>query len=203
MGESATRGGRDDPNNLESLLDEMRAAAESSDGPVTVGELLDQIGRRSFGPLLVLPALIAFTPLGGIPLLPSLMAMMVVVISAQMLVGMEHFWMPKVVLRRSVEPDRLCKSSDFLRRPASVADKMIRPRLTRLTKEPFVHLAALICILVAFTVPPLEIVPFAGTVSWIAIGLFGLALIAHDGLLALTAFAFALGAGWTVYQTVL
>lgn len=190
-------------DNLEALLEEMRRAGEESDGHVSAGALLDRIGRRSFGPLLVLPALIAFTPLGGIPVLPSVMAAMVVVVAGQLLFNMDRFWLPEVVLRRTVEARKLCKSADYLRRPAAWIDKLIRPRLTWLTKEPFVHIAAFLCILVAFTVPPLEAVPFAGTVSWIAIGIFGLALIAHDGLLALVAFAFAIGAGWVVYQTVL
>lgn len=203
MGESATNADRDRLANLETLLAETRRAAESSDGKVTVGELLDRIGRRSFGPLLLLPALIAFTPLGGIPVLPTVMATMVIIIAAQLVVGLEHFWLPEAFLRRSFEAKKLCTSADYLQRPARWVDRMIRPRLTRLTKEPFVHLAAVICILVALTVPPLEVVPFAGTVAWIAIGLFGLALIAHDGLLALIAFAFSLGAGWVVYHTLL
>lgn len=204
MGESAIPTGRDEgPDNLQALLKAIRRAGEESDGAVTAGDVLDRIGRRSFGPLLMLPALIAFTPLGGIPVLPSVMAAMVIVIAGQLLMNMDHFWLPQAVLRRSIEPGKLCKSVDYLRRPAGWVDKLLRPRLTWLTKEPFVHLAAFCCILVAGTVPPLEVVPFAGTVSWAAIGIFGLALIAHDGVLALVAFTFAIGSGWVVYQTVM
>lgn len=202
MGESATPTGSDNgPDNLRALIEEIRRAGEESDGQVTVGDLLDRIGRRSFGPLLVLPALIAFTPLGGIPVLPSVMAVMVIVVAGQLLLNMDHFWLPQVVLRRSIEAEQLCKSVDFLRRPSGWVDRLLRPRLIWLTQEPFIRLAALFCILVACTVPPLEVVPFAGTVSWAAIGIFGLALIAHDGVLALAAFAFAIGSGWVVYLT--
>lgn len=52
-------------SNLESLLDDTEGAAKRADGDVTVGQIMDSIGRRSFGPLLMLPALIAFTPLGA------------------------------------------------------------------------------------------------------------------------------------------
>ena len=190
-------------DNLETLLDEITEAAEASEGRLTVGELLDRIGHRSFGPLLLLPALIAFTPLGAIPTLPSVMAMMVVIIAVQLLIGLDHFWLPRVLLRRSIAPQRLEKSVKWLRPTAHFIDRLIRPRLTWLTHEPFVHVAALLCILVALTVPPLEIVPFAGTFSWAAIGIFGLALIAHDGVLALLAFGFSIGAAWVVYQTLL
>ena len=190
-------------DNLETLLDEITEAAEASEGRLTVGELLDRIGHRSFGPLLLLPALIAFTPLGAIPTLPSVMAMMVVIIAVQLLIGLDHFWLPRVLLRRSIAPQRLEKSVKWLRPTAHFIDRLIRPRLTWLTHEPFVHVAAFLCILVALTVPPLEIVPFAGTFSWAAIGIFGLALIAHDGVLALLAFGFSIGAAWVVYQTLL
>ncbi|WP_340119908.1 exopolysaccharide biosynthesis protein [Pelagibius sp. 7325] len=190
-------------DDLESLLEEIGDTADAADRQVTVGDLLDRIGTRSFGAFLLLPALIAFTPLGGIPGLPTAMAAVVIVIAGQLVIGLDHFWLPDMILRRSVKPDKLRKSADVLQRPARWADKLIRPRLTGLTREPFVHLAAFACILLALTVPPLEIVPFAGSVSWAAIGIFGLALIARDGLLSLIALGFSLGAGWVVYRTLL
>ena len=190
-------------NNLESLLDDTEGAAKRAGGEVTVGQVMDSIGRRSFGPLLMLPALIAFTPLGGVPLLPTALATIVVLIAAQMLIGMDHVWLPQAVQRRGVGADKLAKSVDWLRPAARVIDKLIRPRLDHLMQPPFVQAAAFVCLLVALTVPPLEIIPFGGTVSWVAIGLFGLALIAHDGLLVIVAFAFSLGAAWTVWTTLL
>ena len=204
MGEISPRpDGARSLDNLESLLEEVGDAADAADRQVTVGDLLDRIGTRSFGALLLLPALIAFTPLGGIPGLPTAMAAVVIVIAGQLVIGLDHFWLPDVILRRSVKPQKLRRSADVLRRPAGWADKLIRRRLTRLTREPFVHLAAFLCILLALTVPPLEIVPFAGSLSWAAIGIFGLALIARDGLLSLIALGFSLGAGWVVYRTLL
>lgn len=201
--ESRKAADSEQPANLEALLDEVARAAEGETGDVSLGVILDRIGRRSFGPLLLLPALIAFTPLGGIPVLPTVMAVAVILIAGQLVVGLDHFWLPQVLQRRAAEPQKVCKSTQKLRPAARFVDRLIRPRLTWLTREPFVHVAAFLCILVALTVPPLEIVPFAGSVAWGAIGLFGLALIAHDGLLALIAFAFSLGAGWTGYTTVL
>lgn len=190
-------------SNLESLLDDSEEAARRAGGEVTVGQIMDSIGRRSFGPLLMLPALIAFTPLGGVPLLPTALATIAVLIAAQMLIGMDHVWLPQAVQRRGVDAGKLGKSVAWLRPAARVIDKLIRPRLDHLTQPPFVQAAAFVCVLVALTVPPLEIIPFGGTVSWAAIGLFGLALIAHDGLLVIVAFAFSLGAAWTVWTTLL
>ena len=73
-------------------------------------------------------------------------------------------------------------------------DKVIRPRLTFLTDRPYSYVIALVCILIALTVPPLEFVPFIDMPLWGAMVAFSLALVAHDGLLAIVAFVLT-GAG--------
>jgi hypothetical protein len=193
---------RTGPSNLEGTLDELEKASDGS-GSVSIGEILDTIGQRSFGPFLLVLALIAFTPLGGIPGLPTALAFMVIVIAGQLLFNMKQFWLPNSILRRSIERQRLRNSIGYIRPVARIVDKVIRPRLSWLTKEPFVHVAAGLCILVALTVPPLEVVPFAGAVSWAAIAALGLALIAHDGVLALIALGFTIGAAYAVFTTLL
>jgi hypothetical protein len=191
-----------EPNNLEGMLDELERASEGS-GPVSVGELLDAVGRRSFGALLLVPALVGLTPLGGIPGLPTALAVVVIVVAGQLVFGMKRFWLPNIILRRSIERQRLRNSIGYLRPVARVVDKVIRPRLASLTREPFVHGAAGLCVLVALSIPPLEVVPFADTVPWAAIAAFGLALIAHDGILALIALGFSIGAAYVVFTTLL
>jgi hypothetical protein len=50
------------------------------------------------------------------------------------------------------------------------------------------------------TVPPLELVPFIDMPLWAALAAFALALVAHDGLLAIAAFVLTvLGAGLIGY----
>src|SRR5690606_36946996 len=56
------------------------------------------------------------------------------------------------------------------------------------------RIAAAICILLALTVPPLELVPFATTAPMGAIAAFGLALFVRDGLLMIIAAALSGGA---------
>lgn len=191
-----------EPDNLEVTIDQLDKAGDGS-GPVSVGELLQTVGQRSFGPFLLVLALIAFTPLGGIPGLPTALAIVVILIAGQLLFGSKQFWLPGIILRRSIERRRLRTSIRYVRPVARGVDKVIRPRLAWLTREPFVHLAAGLCILVALTVPPLEVVPFAGSASWAAIGAFGLALIAHDGILALIALGFTVGTAYFVVTTLL
>jgi hypothetical protein len=66
-----------------------------------------------------------------------------------------------------------------------------------------VHVAAGLCVLVALTIPPLEVVPFAGAVPWVAIAAFGLALIVNDGILAMIALGFSIGAPYVVFTALL
>lgn len=54
------------------------------------------IGRRSFGPLLLMAGLIILAPVvGDIPGVPSIMGVFIVLVSVQLLIGQEHFWLPK------------------------------------------------------------------------------------------------------------
>jgi hypothetical protein len=188
------------PHNLDELLDEI-LAADPDAGKISAGELLEAVGKRSFAPLLLLLALLAFTPVGGVPGVPTALAAIVMVTAGQILFGRRRFWLPKFVLRRGIDSGGLRKTIGWLRPFARWVDRLIKPRLVWLLQGAFLRVAALGCIVTAMTIPPLEIIPFAGTVSWAAIGIFGLAIIAEDGALALVALGFSIGAGLVVAFT--
>ena len=48
----------------------------------------------------------------------------------------------------------------------------------------------MLCIIIAISMPAMEVVPFVANAAGAALTAFGLSLIAHDGLLALIAFVF-------------
>ena len=86
---------------------------------VTLGALIDEIGTRSFGPLLLLAGLVTVMPIvGDIPGVPTVMALLVLLVAGQLLLGREHFWLPRWVLDRRVRRDRLVRALGWLRRPA-------------------------------------------------------------------------------------
>jgi hypothetical protein len=176
---------------LEELLEALGQAGEDHD-EVTVADIHETVGIRSFGPLLLATGLIGLTPLGGIPVLPTVLAAIVIVIAGQLLLGWQRFWLPGFIRRRSVNKERFRKALRFVSPLARGIDKLLRPRLAWLTTRPFTRLIAVTCILIALLMPPLELVPFAGAIPAGAITLFGLGLIARDG--ALVVLAFALGA---------
>lgn len=178
---------------LEDVVDRIESLAEDQQD-VSVADIQKEIGRRSFGPLLVVFGVMVLTPLGGIPGVPSLFGVIVLLISGQVLLGQDHFWLPGALTRRSVKADRLRKSAGKARPVARWVDALLRPRLVGLTQGPAGYGIAVACVILACTLPFLEIVPLGAIVPAVAITAFGLALIAQDGAFALLGYAAAVAA---------
>lgn len=172
---------------LGELLDQLRAAVEADGAEVSVGELMEAVGRRSFAPVLLLVGLLLVSPLSGIPSFPTLMALLVSLVSVQMLLGRRHFWLPRWLLRRRVDGRRLLRLLTWLDRPARSTDRMLRPRLLPLVRERIARLMAALCLLLGLALPVTELVPFSASTAGVAFLAFGLSLVTFDGALALAA----------------
>ncbi|QZH74277.1 MAG: exopolysaccharide biosynthesis protein [Erythrobacter sp.] len=174
------------PHSVCDILNTLRSLADRQDR-VSIGNVLDAIGHRSYGPALMLPALVEISPLGGIPGLPTFLALIVAITAAQLLWGKDHLWLPQFVQRRSVSGRKLHKAADKLDGLARHLDKWFHGRMPRFVKQPWPRIAAGIVLLLCLTVPPLEFVPFASSAPMAAILAIGLALLVRDGLLLLLA----------------
>ena len=120
---------------LEQLLDRIDEAGNGEEA-VSLDMLMGTIGKRSFGPVLLLIGLILVSPLSGIPTLPSTMGVAVFLIALQMLVRRKHIWLPGWILRRQIGQSKLAKASQWLRRPARFVDRLIKERLSVLVDGP-------------------------------------------------------------------
>lgn len=174
------------------MLDRLEQSAAGAE-TVTIDAMLDSVGRRSFGPLMLVPGLIAMSPLSGIPTLPSILGVVVVLIAGQMLIGKKHFWLPQKALKRKVPRETFLRGLRAMRPVGRFIDRLIGPRLTFLTKGAGSIAVALVCLVIGATMPPLEIIPFLATTAGAALTLFSLSLIANDGLLALIGFTAVVG----------
>jgi hypothetical protein len=170
------------PENLSGLLGQLAELGGTKS--ISVRELLDALGRRSFAPLLLIVSLLGFTPFGVIPGVPTTLAAFVVLIAGQIAIGSTRVWLPGFMLDWCIDGGRLNKAATVLRPFARVVDVVIRPRFAALTEPPFAQLLGAACVLIAFTVPPLEFIPLIDIPLWAALVAFSLALFAHDGLLA-------------------
>jgi hypothetical protein len=174
-------------HNLQQLLAHMRRGPRGHDR-VSVSDLMQAVGSRSFGPLLLVAGLVTLSPVGDVPGVPTIMAAFVFLVAGQLLLGRESFWLPRWLLRRSVARKKFNKAIDWMRRPATWVDRLLRPRLVRLTRGEGRYAIAATCVAIALAMPPMELVPFTASVAGLALTAFGLALIAEDGLFALASF---------------
>lgn len=177
----------DEPHSVGDVLDKLNELADQGDGEV--GGAVEALGSRSYGPLLLIPALIDISPVGGIPGLPTILALVIAICAVQMVIGRKHVWLPGFLARRTVSAHRVRKVADKSRGVARFLDRWFHDRLPALTKGPFVRATGVIVVLLCCTVPPLEILPFATTAPMAAIAAFGLAMMVRDGALMLAAFA--------------
>lgn len=175
-----------EPETVSGILDRIAEAAERD--PVSVGDVLEALGRRSFGPVLLVAGLVILVPLlGDIPGVPTLMAVVVLLCAGQLLAGRRSFWLPRALLARTVSREAAQGSLARLRRPARWLDRLARPRLAPVTSGGGVYAIAALCIAIALATPVMELVPFSANGAGLALTAFGLALIGRDGALALAA----------------
>lgn len=188
------------PTSIEEVLNSIEKTADDRER-VSLGMILETLGGRSFGPVLLVAGLIILAPLiGDIPGVPTIMAIVVMLTAFQLLTRRECFWMPQWMLKRSVEKDKLCKGLRWLRPVARFLDRFTKPRLMPITRDAGNNLIAIICILIAAVIPLMEMVPFSANIAGLSLTIFGLSLTARDGLLALIAIGFTfIASGLAIY----
>ena len=179
-----------EPHSMGDVLGELDALAANHD-EVRVADVLDDFGARSFGPFIMIPAVLEITPVGGIPGVPTVLALFIALIAVQLLIGRDHVWMPQFVQRRAVGSKKLHKAVGKLKGMANFLDRHSKGRLEGLTKGTAIKLVAAVIIALCCTVPPLEFLPFASTIPMLAIAVLGLALTVRDGALLLGSLLFA------------
>jgi hypothetical protein len=178
-----------EPENVEGALGELDELATKG-GKVRIAEVLDDFGKRSFGPFIMLPALIEITPVGGIPGIPTFLAVIISLVAVQLLFGRDHVWMPQFIQNRAVKSKKLHKAVSKLH----WLDGHTRDRFEFLIRGVWIKLAAITVLLLCLTVPPLEFIPFASSAPMLAIAAIGLALIVRDGLIMILALVLAIAA---------
>lgn len=184
-------GNHREPADIEELL-ELIEAGSAEQAHVTIGEMMDSVGRRTFGPVVLLVGLILVTPLSGVPGMPTLMGLLTLLTLGQLLLGRKYFWLPGWLVARRIPRKKLVQGLEMLRPAARRIDRLIRPRCSPLVRGPGLYVMALACMAIAVVMPATEIVPFSASIAGLALMTFGLSMISKDGLLALFAWGIAL-----------
>lgn len=186
-------------DSIRDVVDGVKEIAERED-EVSIDDLLDEFGDRSFAPLMLILALIGITPVGAIPTVPTILGLCIAMIAAQMAWGREHVWLPGFVTKRGVSSERLTKGKDKLDKLAKVLDSIAKGRLKSLASGPARRVVAALIVVLCLALPVLELVPFAAAAPFLAIAILSLAMMVRDGLVMLIGGAVAVAAlGYGVY----
>ena len=184
--------------NLRTLLQSV--CSETDGDTVTVGDLLNAVGRRSYGPVILLLGFIAISPLTIIPGANVLMALITLIFAVQMSLGRHYPWIPRGALEFSFPRKYLISGVAMADKYVAQIDRFLKPRLTFLTRPPFVQLVALACVGAALVTLPLSFVPLGPVIPSLAILLFGLAITARDGFVIVLAGASLAGACYVLLR---
>ena len=153
-------------------------------------DLLDGLGRRAFGMLLFVAALPAFIP---IPVGGAVIGPLVVLIAAQLLVGLRKPWLPGFIAERAPRRQALARFERIVDPWLRRLERLVRPRMPavldhRLGTACTGLLLLLLGLLLALPIPLTNYL-FGGIIL-----LFALALLERDGALMLVAWGIGLAA---------
>lgn len=184
-----------DPHPLIALLQELETLADQ--GPtVRVGSVMTATGHYSHDIALLVPAMILVSPLSVIFGLPTLTALVMLLICVQALAGRRHLWLPRVLRNRQIGSDRFRAAMRWLHRPVGWVVRHQRPRVTVLISRPG-RIAGWLCALaICLIIPLLEFLPMVTSVACLAISLLALGQVLRDGAYALAGYAMIAAALW-------
>lgn len=178
------------PGNLTTLLDKIeRKALSGGNSSMSVGEVMDTIGRRAYGPLLLIIGVMSVSPLALIPGSTWIFALLTLLVAAQMALNLKHPWLPASALRLSFPQKKIVGALKKVRPWTAGIDRIVKPRLEFLAGEPWIILVALLAIAAALVTFPLSLIPFAPAIPGATVILVGLGVTARDGVVL--AFAMA------------
>ncbi|NNL72126.1 MAG: exopolysaccharide biosynthesis protein, partial [Silicimonas sp.] len=143
---------------LGELSDSLQKKADSTE-EVSVGDLMEVAGHRGTALFILIPALIGASPVGMIPVVPTLMAVIVAFFAVQIAMGRDQMWLPDVLKNRAVDDDRFKSAVEKIEPILRRLDGWFGQRLEWLTGEVSLRLAAGIVVALSLTVPPLELLP--------------------------------------------
>lgn len=157
----------------------VRDLATQVEGSVTVEQIRDALGDRSFATLLLFFALLNMLPLP--PGSTLILGLPLVLVSLQMVAGRNTVWLPKFLLSKSLKADQFQRLSQKLLPRLQWFEELVRPRYWPFSSvklaERMIGIAALV-LAILVTLP----IPFGNWFPALACALLGFALSERDGV---------------------
>lgn len=164
------------PRKISLILEKL---AREADGSITIEQIRQAFGDRSFATLLVLFACFNLLPLP--PGSTLIFGPPMLLLAAQMVTGRRTVWLPRFLLEKSVSAERFRDLSERFTPKIRWLERFIRPRFWPF---PQYHgdraIGLMLLVLATATTVP---VPFGNWLPAFSCALLGLALSERDGLL--------------------
>lgn len=170
-------------NEIVDELEEEAIDAINDSESMALSDIIERFEERAFGPLILIPALIAVLPTGAIPGIPSLCGIIIVLISIQLVLGQHTPWLPEQLSTKEIGGDKVMLKIQKIKPISEKISRWSYPRWESLTEETAEMAIAICCALAALCMIPLELIPFASAVPGIALILAGIGISTKDGLL--------------------
>lgn len=146
---------------------------------IRLGDLIRGLGKRSFGPTLLICALPEALPL-PIAGVSAFIGMPLVLVSLQLMLGYTTPWFPKWIANRSIKRKDFEKGVNIVLRYLARFEKIIRPRWKLITTPIAERLLSILFFLLACVI--VLPIPFGNFLPAIALVIISLGLIEGDGL---------------------
>lgn len=169
-----------DPKNLTEVLDKVEEEVDSS--RLSLGQIVDMFQHRGYGPLILTASMIVVLPTGGIPGVPTVIGLSILLIASQLVVGRSSPWLPQRLRKLSFKKAAFDKGAEKIKPITEKIDYVIRPRLMFLTHGIAARFVGLACVVIAALLPFTEFIPFSDVIPGFSLAFLALGLTARDGL---------------------
>ena len=168
---------------LSDVLDTLQSSLD--DPEVSVGRIVDHLGRASFASVMLIFSLISTSPASAIPGVTAVVAMLVLLLIVQMMAGRSSVWLPRFVSDKRLDAKKVENGLNWVRGPVEWVEQFLKPRMTFLFHRPWLWLPMVLIAGLTLFMPFMEIVPTSGSIASAVIALFSASLLTRDGVLAL------------------
>jgi len=174
---------------------------------VSIRDIKNSLGRRSFALILFVLAIPNSLPIVGVPGFSTVTGMPMLLIAFQMMIGQQHIWLPKWITNREFSRKGFLKliekSTPWLAR----IEKLLKPRWLWLAKGSVERVLASVCFLMAFLlVLP---IPFGNLLPGLSLLFISLGLLERDGvcvflglIVSVMSLFYLHGLVWVAFETI-
>jgi hypothetical protein len=190
---------------LSSLL--VNFARQFQGERVSIHDIKNSLGRRSFGLMLLVLAIPNSLPIVGIPGVSTVTGLPLLLIAGQMMLGYEHIWLPKWISKRDFSREGFLSLIEKIAPWLNKIERLMKPRWPWLIKGKIEHFLAAVCVLMAFLL--ILPIPLGNLPPGFSLLLISLGMVEKDGVcvaagLAMSVFSifYLQGLIWVGIQTI-